>query len=92
MIIKGPTGPMPSSLSLSSASGALGGEQSGDGTTTQIEEIAYDAGTGALRWVNKVTKPMKLKLEFTGTVAGDSMTGKVKAGFMGSYPFTGTRS
>ncbi|MFV8816855.1 cytochrome P450 [Haliea sp. E17] len=89
--IKGPTGPMPSELYLAATNGVLGGEQSGDGTTTVIEGIDYDAASGAVRWVNKVTKPMKLKLEFTGQVEGNTMTGKVKAGFMGSYPFTGQK-
>ncbi len=89
--IKGPTGPMPSTLSLATNNGVLGGEQSGDGTTTQIEDIDYNPDSGAVRWINRVTQPMKLKLEFTGTVDGDTIAGKVKAGFMGSYPFTGNK-
>ncbi len=89
--IKGPTGPMPSTLNLSTSDGVLGGEQSGDGTTTPIEDISYDSASGDVRWVNKIAKPMKLKLEFTGKVEGDSISGKVKAGFMGSYPFTGQK-
>ena len=34
---------------------------------------------------------MKLSLKFTGKVDGDGMSGKVKAGFMGSFPFTARR-
>jgi hypothetical protein len=34
---------------------------------------------------------MKMKVEFTGTINGTEMTGKCKAGFMGSFPFTGTK-
>jgi hypothetical protein len=41
--------------------------------------------------VNNTTKPMKLKVEFTGEVNGDQMSGKVKTGFMGTFPFTGTK-
>ena len=44
-----------------------------------------------LFWINHVVKPMKMKVEFTATVDGDAMSGKVKAGFMGSFPFTGVR-
>ena len=35
---------------------------------------------------------MPLTLEFTGKVAGDSISGDMGVGFMGSFPFTGTRA
>ena len=35
---------------------------------------------------------MKMTLTFTGTVDGDTMSGKVKAGFMGKFPFSGVKS
>ena len=44
------------------------------------------------RRVNQVTKPMKIKVEFKGEVNGAEMSGKAKAGFMGSYPFTATKA
>jgi hypothetical protein len=39
-----------------------------------------------------IQNPMPLTLEFTGEVDGDSMKGEMGVGFMGSFPFTGTRS
>jgi len=87
--IKGPTGPMPSTLNLATKGGALGGSQSGDGVTTPIDEISYENGN--VVWVNKIQKPMKLKLQFKGKVEGKTMTGKVKVGFIGSYPFTAVK-
>ena len=69
--------------------GGWRGSQSGDGITTPIDQIIYDNGT--ITWINQITKPMKMKLEFTGVVAGDTITGKVKAGFMGKFPFTAKR-
>jgi cytochrome P450 len=90
--VKGPTGPMDSVLSLTDSNGALGGAQSGEGSTSPIEEITYDGATGSIVWTNRIAKPIKMSLKFTGKVQGTTMTGKVKAGFMGSFPFTAVRS
>lgn len=86
--VKGPTGAMDSTLTLESSNGTLSGSQSGEGVTTQIQQSSYDSATGNIAWSNQITQPMKLTLQFTGTVQNGSMTGKVKAGFMGTYPFT----
>jgi hypothetical protein len=88
--IKGPTGPMATTLVLETVDNVLTGTQSGQGASSQISEAKVDGNN--IYWVNHVTKPMKLKLEFTGSIEGDQMKGKVKAGPMGSYPFTGARS
>jgi cytochrome P450 len=87
--IKGPTGPMATTLVLERVDGVLTGTQSGEGATTPINEAGFENGN--IFWANQITKPMKLKLEFTGVVEGDSMNGKVKTGFMGSFPFTAVR-
>lgn len=89
--VKGPTGPMDSTLELKDGAGGLSGAQSGEGTTTEIESASYDAKTGAITWINKISKPIKMKLTFNGTVNGNEISGKLKAGFMGSFPFTGKR-
>jgi hypothetical protein len=34
---------------------------------------------------------MPLTLDFAGTVDGDKLSGSVKAGAFGSFPFTGSR-
>jgi len=34
---------------------------------------------------------MPLTLDFTGAVDGDTLSGSVKAGSFGSFPFSGTR-
>jgi hypothetical protein len=35
---------------------------------------------------------MPLTLDFAGTVDGDKLSGSVKAGSFGSFPFTGSRT
>ncbi len=88
VIISGPGAP-PTTLVIRRVDGRLQGTQSGDGTSTEIDVIDYQ--DGKISWSNKVTKPMKMTLEFTGEVVGDTMTGKMKAGFMGKFPFTGKK-
>lgn len=88
--VKSPTGPMATTLVLEHGDGKLSGTQSGEGATTVIDQVRFDKGT--LVWTNQITKPMKLKLEFSGVVDGNTMTGKVKTGFMGSFAFTGVKT
>lgn len=87
--IKSPTGPMDSTLTLQTVNGQLTGSQSGEGETNEIDEITYEGGE--VLWINKIKKPMKMKLTFKGKVEGNTMSGKVKAGFMGSFSFTGVK-
>jgi cytochrome P450 len=89
--IYGPTGPQETTLELSLVNGALGGTQAALGQVEKVDEIAYDSRTGKVSWVNKISKPLPLKLRFEGIVDGDAMNGKVKASIMGSFPFTGAR-
>lgn len=90
--VKSPTGPMDSSLLLEKNNGKLGGVQSGNGSADTIDQITYNSSNGEIEWINKIQKPMKLKLQFKGVVQGDTMTGKVKTGFMGSFAFTAVRA
>jgi hypothetical protein len=46
---------------------------------------------GMVSWTSKITRPMKLKCEFKTVIDGDQLTGKVKAGIFGSFPFTGQK-
>lgn len=87
--VKGPTGAESTVLVLQRNGNELTGTQSGRDTTTPILEAKFDGTT--LTWINQITKPLKMKLTFTGTIVGTTISGKVKAGFMGSYPFTGAK-
>lgn len=45
-----------------------------------------------LTWSTAITSPMPMTLEFTATVAGDSMSGNVKLGAFGNASLTGVRA
>lgn len=87
--VKGPTGPQETMLMLNTQNGALTGEQSGQGVSSAISDVKLVGNQ--LSWVNHITKPMKMKVQFAGVIDGATITGKCKAGFMGSYPFTGSK-
>jgi hypothetical protein len=88
--VRGPTGPQATELFIERVGGKLTGVQAGQGMSSPIVDVTLD-GT-RLRWINHVTKPMKLKVEFTGEIDGNTMAGKCKAGFMGSYKFSATKA
>ena len=88
--IKGPTGAESTVLELATANGQLSGTQTGQGMSSPILEARFE--DGKLFWINQITKPMKMKLQFSGVVEGGQVSGKVKAGFMGSFPFTGVKA
>lgn len=89
--IHGPTGPQETTLILKVENGVLGGTQSALGQVETVREIDYDNRSGKLSWVNKISKPLPLKLQFSGVVEGNSMNGKIKASIMGSFPFTAVK-
>ena len=90
--IYGPTGPQETLLELATTDGVLGGTQSALGQVETLNEITYDSGTGEIMWVNKIKKPLPLTLKFQGVVEENTMSGKVNAAIMGSFPFTGVRT
>lgn len=89
LVVKGPTGPQPTVLVMERAGNTLTGTQSGQGSSTSVTDVTVDGNK--VSWVNHVTRPIKLKVTFTGEITGNTMSGKCKAGFMGSYPFTATK-
>jgi hypothetical protein len=85
-----PMGERNATLSLKSAGGTLTGTQGADGNSGEIFDgtVAGDD----VAWKISITNPMQLTLAFTGKVAGDSMSGEMGIGPMGSFPFTATRA
>ncbi|MGY0573018.1 hypothetical protein ACTGJ9_019590 [Bradyrhizobium sp. RDM12] len=85
-----PMGERQATLNLKQAGGTLTGTQSAEGNTAEIFDGA--ASGDAVNWKVSITNPMPLTLEFIGTVSGDSMSGEMGIGPMGSFPFTGTKA
>jgi cytochrome P450 len=89
LIVKGPTGPQPTVLIIEQKDGVLGGSQSGQGSTTAVTDVSVNGNK--VSWVNLVTKPMKLKVTFTGEIKGNAMAGTCKVGFVGTFKFTAVK-
>jgi cytochrome P450 len=89
LVVKGPTGPQPTVLVITRTGDTLGGTQSGQGSSTDVTDVRIDGQK--VSWINHVTRPIKLKVTFTGEITGSSMSGKCKPGFLGSYPFTAVK-
>jgi cytochrome P450 len=89
LVVKGPTGPQPTVLVIQRAGDTRTGTQTGQGVTSEVTDVKVDGNS--VSWVNHVTKPMKLKVTFVGEITGNSMSGKVKVGFLGAFTFTAVK-
>jgi hypothetical protein len=85
-----PMGDRNATLSLKNTGGTLTGTQGADGNSAEIFDGTAKGDDVA--WKVAITNPMPLTLEFTGKVSGDSISGEMGIGPMGSFPFTGTRA
>jgi hypothetical protein len=85
-----PMGERNATLTLKSSGGTLTGTQGADGNSTEIFDGTVNGDDVA--WKVSITNPMPLTLDFTGKIAGNSISGEMGIGPMGSFPFTGTRA
>ena len=85
-----PMGERNAPLTLKNAGGTLTGTMAAEGNSAEIFD--GNANGDDVAWKVSITNPMPLTLAFTGKVSGDSMTGEMGIGPMGSFPFTGTRA
>ena len=85
-----PMGDRDATLNVKSEGGLLTGTQAAEGNSVPIFDgkVSGDDVT----WKVSITYPMALTLSFTGKVAGDTMSGEMGIGPMGSFPFTGTKA
>lgn len=65
------------------------GQLSGGMGSLEVENGVIDGNT--LTWQMKMGLPMPMTLDCEATVDGDAVTGTIKAGMMGSMPFTAQR-
>jgi hypothetical protein len=90
IVMTTPMGERKATLTLTSAGGTLTGTQGADGNSGEIFDGTANGDDVA--WKISITNPMPLTLAFSGKVSGDSMSGEMGIGPMGSFPFTGTRA
>ena len=90
LVMSTPMGDRNTTLPLKNSGGALTGTQTAEGISIDIFEGTTSGDDVA--WKVSITNPMPLTLEFTGKVAGDSISGEMGIGPMGSFPFKGTRA
>jgi hypothetical protein len=88
--VNSPMGKEETVLELRSEAGALQGTQSGAHGICPIKEGHVNGDT--IAWSSSITSPIRITLQFTGVLAGDSMKGKVKLGMFGAYDFAGSRT
>lgn len=85
-----PLGDREATLTLKTDGNTLTGKQAADGNEADI--VGGTVNGNDVAWKASITSPMPLTLSFTGTVDGDTISGDVGIGPMGSFPFTGTRA
>ena len=90
IIMSTPMGDRNTTLSLKTAGGTLTGTQEAEGNSIDIFD--GKANGDEVAWKVSITNPMPLTLEFTGKVSGNSISGEMGIGPMGSFPFQGTRA
>jgi hypothetical protein len=89
LTINTPGNPVKTELIVEKTDGGYGGLQSGEGNDEPISNVEIEGSQ--VSWSSRISKPLKLKVDFKGAVEGDRISGKVKAGFFGSFPFSGNR-
>jgi hypothetical protein len=88
--INSPMGAQKATLDLKADGNALTGSQTAMAGTQPVTNGKIDGNN--VSWSASITSPMPMTLEFTGTVDGDKLSGSVKAGAFGSFPFSGGRA
>jgi hypothetical protein len=89
IVINSPMGAQKATLDLATSGASLTGNQTAAQGSGPLENGKVDGN--AVSWSAKISSPMPLTLDFSGAVEGDKMSGSVKAGAFGSFPFTGNR-
>jgi len=90
LVIQSPMGAREAELSVKRKSDtAFDGVMNGESGRQEFEgQIEGDT----LSWQTEITTPIMLTLDFTVTVAGDTLSGQAKLGMFGSAPVTGARA
>ena len=88
--VNSPMGAQKATLDIKAEGSALTGTQTAMQATQPVSNGKVEGNN--LTWSASITSPMPMTLEFAGTVDGDKLSGSVKAGAFGSFPFNGGRA
>jgi hypothetical protein len=91
--IKTPIGSLPVVYTFTDDGGTIAGTATGKDETVPLLNLAVvnDDGAERLTWKQRVTKPIRLNLEFDVVVDGDRLTGHSRAGRLPRSAVTGKR-
>jgi hypothetical protein len=89
-VVKSPMGDQKSEVTFKAEGSTLTGTAVAQGNSQALQDGKIDGN--AISWKISITTPMPMTLEFTGTLDGDKMSGNVKAGAFGSFPWSGERA
>ena len=89
IVINSPMGAVKATLDLKTDGASLTGTQQAAQGSGPLENGKVDGDN--VSWSAKISSPMPMTLDFAGAVDGDKLSGSVKAGAFGSFPFTGNR-
>ncbi len=85
-----PMGAQKGTLTLDVNGDELTGTMSGAQGSMELENGKVDGNS--VSWSAKISQPMPMTLEFSGSVDGDSISGNVKLGAFGNATFSGDRA
>jgi hypothetical protein len=86
-----PMGAQESTLVIANSGGTPTATQSaGSSEGRPVDDLTIHGND--VSWKSSITRPVALTLEFSGTVEGESMSGKVKLGMFGTQSFSGVRA
>jgi hypothetical protein len=90
IVVNSPMGAQKSEVTFKSDGSTLTGTGVAQGSSQELADGKVDGDN--VSWKVSITTPFPMTLEFAGAVAGDAISGNVKAGNFGSFPFSGTRA
>lgn len=88
--VNSPMGAQKSTLNFKTSGNTLTGNATGAQGSQELQNGKVDGNN--VSWSISITTPMPMTLEFGGAVDGDKISGNVKAGAFGSFPFSGARA
>ena len=88
--VQTPMGPQDTTVTLTrDGSNLTGIQEASNGGSAKLENGEINGNQ--FSWSARITRPMPLTIEFSGTLDGDTMSGNVKFGAIGSGSFSGAR-